>query len=132
MSIKCGICDGVLQDYRGYYICPHCKAMHYVKGIHSNESVAMIKNYLNSVQKEIIKRDDEFYNLEQKYIDGSSLTESERLTRTNLINFHAIRIEIEAFLEQGASLKDDRIRGLLYRLLMLSEWLSATFEISEL
>ena len=66
--------------------------------------------------------------LEQKYINGVLLTAEVLIIRNNLLEFQDIRTELEMYLSNDSgTLNEKHIKSLLYRLLTISEWLSATF-----
>lgn len=128
MEKTCVFCDGVINILNGYFVCDSCKTVYFSKNITDLEKKTLIKNYLSSIQDDLVKHREYLYGLEQKYINGVSLTVEEEIILNNLLEFRDIRIELEMYLSiNSGTLNKKHIKCLLYRLLIISEWLSATF-----
>lgn len=128
MEKTCIYCDGTITDLNGYFVCKTCETVCYSKNISDTEKKLLIKNYLFSIQTALGKHQPLLHELEQKYIDGVSLTSQEQIIRNNLMEFQDIRIELEMYLSNDSgTLNEKHIKSLLYRLLTISEWLSETF-----
>ncbi len=131
MTRSCMECQEELKELKGYYICDRCKIVHFANNTSPNEKEKRIKDYIATIQKAIREKADEYHDLEQRHTVGKILTEDEDIVRKNLWKFNDIRTELELLLNQNDSLKNNRVRELLYRLLMISDWLETTFEVSD-
>lgn len=128
MEKNCIFCDGTITDLNGYVVCDFCKTVCFSKDISDSEKKKLIKNYFIFIQTGLEKHREFLHNLEQKYINGVLLTAKEQMIRNNLLEYQDIRTELEIYLtNDSGTLNKKHIKSLLYRLLKISEWLSATF-----
>lgn len=128
MKNTCIYCDGTITALNGYLVCDSCKTVCFSKDISDSEKKKLIKNYVISIQTGLEKHREFLHELEQKYINGVLLTAEEQMIRNNLLEFQDIRTELEIYLNNDSgTLNKKHIKSLLYRLLVISEWLSATF-----
>lgn len=128
MEKTCIFCDGILSVLNDYFVCDSCKTVCFSQDISDSDKKKLIKNYLISIQTGLEKHREFLYELEQKYINGVLLTEEQQIIRNNLLEFQDIRTELEMYLSNDSgTLNEKHIKSLLYHLLTISEWLSATF-----
>lgn len=128
MEKTCVFCDGIIKVLNGYFVCDSCKTVCFSKNITDSEKKKLIKNYFISIQIGLENHREFLHNLEQKYINGVLLTAKEQKIRNNLLEYQDIRTELEIYLNnESGTLNKKHIKSLLYRLLKISEWLSATF-----
>lgn len=128
MEKTCVFCDGILSVLNDYFVCDSCKTVCFSKDVSDSDKKKLIKNYFISIQGDLEKYSEFLHKLEQKYIDGILLTAEEQMIRNNLLEYNDIRTELEMYLSNNCgTLNKKHIKSLLYRLLTISEWLSATF-----
>ena len=130
MFCECVCSKERLTTKNGYTICEEHKVVHFLGCCSNDEKKKKITDYLNTVQSAVMSRASEYYEIEKKYINKRELSEDEKSIRKHLVKFRDIRIELSVLLNEYDEFNDKRVKHLLYRLLMISEWLNETFEIT--
>lgn len=75
----------------------------------------------------MLEQQNFLHDIEQKYILNKDLTPNEQEIRKNIAEFQAIRLELEMYINNVSQLCEKNERSLLYKLIILSEWLSKYF-----
>ena len=127
MNKTCIYCDGTLPEFNGYIVCDKCKVVLFSNNILDDEKRCLIKDYLTTVRSDLSEKEEFLHAIEQKYIFGETLTKYEETVRNNLMEFNDVFTELDVALKSNDTVNNNHIKGLLYRLLMISEWLSKNF-----
>ena len=75
----------------------------------------------------MLEQKDYLHSIEQRHINGEELTAKELEIRDNISEFQSIRSDLETYIKNDFQLSEKNARHLLYRLLVLSKWLSNYF-----
>ena len=128
MDKPCIYCEGATDEFLNFIVCNSCKTVCFTKNITDEEKTSLIEGYIKSIQCGLLKQQDFLHKIEQKHINGEKLSDKENEIRVNLLEFHNIRMELNIYKTgNGNTLNKKNIKNLLYRLLMISEWLSTNF-----
>lgn len=125
--MKCKFCEKPTVKLGEFQVCNECYTVSFLKEITLVEKKHLILDYLNKFQCKALEQQDFLHDIEQKYILNKDLTPDEQEIRKNMAEFQAIRLELETYIKNGSQLCEKNERNLLYRLLILSEWLSKYF-----
>lgn len=126
--MECKFCGKTAKLFKGIYVCDECRTVAFSKNISPKQKRELIKKYLNNIQKKLKKHQPNLHTIDQKYVLKENLTEIEKEIYENLSEFQSIRVELEMYIKSQSDLCKKREQHLLYRLLVLSEWLSKHFE----
>lgn len=126
--MRCTFCENELSIQSEFYVCNNCHTVCFSKNISLKDKCSLILEYLSDIQEKVIAQQAYLHDIEQKHILGDILTPDEKVIRTNMIEFQDIRLELNTRIKNGSHLNNDIERNLLYRLLILSEWLSEYFK----
>ena len=124
---ECRFCGNPSTKYEGVNVCKDCETVCFFENVSINEKHQKITEYLGEIQSRVLEQQDYFHRIEQKFLSGEILLPLEQEIRTNLLEFQSIRGELEVYIRDGSALNSKNDRQLLYRLLMLSKWLSKYF-----
>ena len=124
---ECRFCGKPSTKHEGVNVCKDCETVCFFENVSINEKHQKITEYLVKTQSQVLEQQNYFHQIEQKYLLGEILLPLEQEIRTNLLEFQSIRGELEVYIRDGAALNSKNERQLLYRLLMLSKWLSKYF-----
>lgn len=125
--MKCKFCEKSTIVSGKFWLCNECHTVSFFKDITLEEKKRLILDYLNNIQCKVLEQQNFLHDIEQKYILNKDLTPNEQEIRKNIVEFQAIRLELEMYINNGSQLCEKNERSLLYRLLILSEWLSKYF-----
>lgn len=125
--MKCKFCEKSTIVSGKFRLCNECHTVSFFKDIKLEEKKRLILDYLNNIQCKVLEQQNFLHDIEQKYILNKDLTPNEQEIRKNIAEFQAIRLELEMYINNGSQLCEKNERSLLYRLLILSEWLSKYF-----
>lgn len=128
MENTCIYCDGEFTNLNGYLVCNTCEIVYFSKNISPKQKRELIKKHLNNIQGKLKKHQTNLHTIDQKYVLKENLTEIEKEIYKNLSEFQSIRVELEMYIKGQSDLCKKQEQHLLYRLLVLSEWLSKHFE----
>lgn len=126
--MRCTFCENELSTQSGFNVCNNCHTVCFSKKSALENKYSLILKYLSDIQEKVIAQQAYLHDIEQKHILGDILTPDEKVIRTNMIEFQNIRLELNTRIEHGSHLNDKTERTLLYRLLILSKWLSEYFK----
>lgn len=121
--MKCKFCEMPTEMVEGVYVCNECCTVSFSKDIGLDQKQQLIMEYLNNIQKQLLEQQDYLHTIEQKHVLGEELFE----IREKITEFQSLRLELEAHIKSNSQLKEKNERNLLYRLLILSKWLSKYF-----
>ena len=127
MNKTCIYCEGALTKFKDYLICDKCKVVLFSKDISDDKKKSLINDYLTIVRADLLRKEELLHDIEQKYTLGETLTNDEKMIRNNLVQLNDIFTELDAAFKSNNTLNNKQIKGLLYRLLMISGWLSKNF-----
>ena len=125
--MKCKFCEKQTVEADGFWVCNECHTVSFLKDITAEERKNFVLDYLKNIQYKVLKQQDFLHAIEQKCILKEKLTPTEQEIRKNIDEFQSIRLELETYINNGSELYQKNERNLLYRLLILSEWLSKYF-----
>ena len=125
--MECKFCGKETKLFKGFYICDECSTVSFSKDIEIKQKQKLITEYLNDIQEKVLEQKDYLHSIEQRHINGEKLTAEELEIRDNIYEFQSIRLDLETYIKNGFNLREKNCRHLLYRLLVLSEWLSNYF-----
>ena len=125
--MKCKFCEKPTIASGEFQLCNECHTVSFSKDITLEEKKYLILDYLNKIQCKVLEQQNFLHDIEQKYILNKALTPDEQEIRKNMAEFQTIRLELEMYINNGSQLCEKNERNLLYRLLILSEWLSKYF-----
>lgn len=125
--MKCKFCEMPTEIVEGVYVCNKCCTVSFSKDIGLDQKQQLIIEYLNNIQKQLLEQQDYLHIIEQKHVLGEELSETEFEIRKKITEFQSVRLELEAYIKSNSQLKEKNERNLLYRLLILSIWLSKYF-----
>lgn len=120
----CRFCGSPVTERGQYYICTNCESVCFTGSVDNKAIKEMITQHLAEVQDMLDKRGHCLHNVAQKSIDGK-LAKSEEEIYTKLSLFTSIRKELSTYLSDDITLSDPHIHQLLYKLLIISEWISS-------
>ena len=125
--MECKFCGKETKLLKGVYVCDECSTVSFSKDIELKQKQKLITEYLNDIQEKVLEQKDYLHSIEQRHINGEKLTAEELEIRDNIYEFQSIRLDLETYIKNGFNLREKTCRNLLYRLLVLSEWLSNYF-----
>lgn len=125
--MECKFCGKEAKLLKGVYVCDECSTVSFSKDIELKQKQKLITEYLNDIQEKVLEQKDYLHSIEQRHINGEKLTAEELEIRDNIYAFQSIRLDLETYIKNGFNLREKNCRHLLYRLLVLSEWLSNYF-----
>lgn len=139
-------CNQELTQEGKYFVCKRCKTVAFIKDSPFEEICISFNQYLDDIQKKISTKQDFLYDLEQRHMLNQELTAEEQEIRDKVTEFQNIYRDLKHETREvcGANIegpcqnpkprfcgKSDsvmtRIEMLLYRLLMISDWLNEKF-----
>lgn len=126
--MNCKFCGKPLVEKREFHVCDECETVGFFKEVALAETRGLISDYLKNIQCKVMEQQDFLHKIEQKYISHKYLTPDEQEIRKNILEFQSIRIELEVHVRNTSLFREKYERNLLYRLLILSEWLSNYFK----
>lgn len=126
--MECKFCGNELEILSGIDVCHNCHTVCFSNDISIEGKHSWVLEYLSNIQEKVVAQQAYLHDIEQKHILGSTLTDDEKVIRTNMIEFQDIHLEFNARIENGSHLNDETERKLLYRLLILSEWFTEYFK----
>ena len=117
----CCFCNKEATLRNGYYVCESCKTVCFLSNNSDKCCRKQIADYLQKMQT-FIERDQELlHDLEQHSMSDKKMSDKELNFLNTIKEFSSIKIDLEFLLENGYSLSEEKIRQLLYKLLLLSE-----------
>ena len=125
--MECKFCGKETKLLKGVYVCYECSTVSFSKDIELKQKQKLITEYLNDIQEKVLEQKDYLHSIEQRHINGEKLTAEELEIRDKIYEFQSIRLDLETYIKNGFNLREKNCRHLLYRLLVLSEWLSNYF-----
>lgn len=125
--MECKFCGKETKLLKGVYVCDECSTVSFSKDIEIKQKQKLITEYLNDIQEKVLEQKGYLHSIEQRHINGEKLTAEELEIRDNIYEFQSIRLDLETYIKNGFNLREKNCRHLLYRLLVLSEWLSNYF-----
>lgn len=125
--MECKFCGKPTEVVDDVNVCNECCTVSFFKDIGLDQKQQLIMEYLNNVQKQLLEQQDYLHAIEQKHILGEKLSATELEIREKMIEFQSVRLELEAYIKINSHLNEKNERNLLYRLLILSKWLSKYF-----
>lgn len=133
MDLRCRFCGSEPTFKTGHFVCENCKTVCFAERPTDEQNYAEqtyreISEYLQTVQKKIEAKKEEYYVIEQKYLLGQPLNNEEEKTRTCLMRFQKLRSDLDLIVSEKFSLSDKRTRQLLYEVLCISDELKAILE----
>lgn len=127
----CMFCNKPAVKLGEYYVCDECQTVCFSKNIPLEEKYYLIRNFLSDIQCGVLKQQDILRDIEQEYISRGELTHEEFEIRNKVAEFQSLRLELEFLINNNSQLCEKSDRNLLYRLLVLSEWLSKNFKMDK-
>lgn len=127
MSDICISCEEKCTAFGNLSLCHNCKIVYYTQNTTNRKE--LILNYLTKVQEKVLEQREDLYRIAQKEILGENFTSEEKVINDNMKEFQIIRKSLNNYLKENISLSTPEIRTLLYRLVMLSDWLATYFEL---
>lgn len=125
--MECKFCGKETKLLKGVYVCDECSTVSFSKDIELKQKQKLITEYLNDIQEKVLEQKDYLHSIEQRHINGEELTAKELEIRDNISEFQSIRSDLETYIKNDFQLSEKNARHLLYRLLVLSKWLSNYF-----
>ncbi len=122
--MECVFCDSPLESIQGYQICRKCQMVVLDNSFKNEEIICRVRTYLIDIQHKLQTKRNDLYRIEQKYISKEELSQDEITIREKLTEFRSLKNELEFLLGNGSQLNKKSERQLLYKLLMLSSWLT--------
>lgn len=123
-NFKCEFCDSPSERYEDIYICKACETVCFFTDCPLDEKHRKVKTYLGEIQSQILEQQEYLHQIEQKRILQVTLSNLEEEICEKMSEFHSICMELEKLIKDGSKLCTKSDRQLLYRLLMMSKWLS--------
>lgn len=127
MNDICISCEEKCTAFGNLSLCHNCKIVCYTQNTTNRKD--LIFNYLTKVQEKVLEEREDLYRIAQKEILGENFTSEEKVINDNIKEFQDIRKSLNTYLKENISLDDSEIRTLLYRLVILSDWLAAYFKL---
>ena len=124
--MECKFCGKATKLLKGIYVCDECCTVSFSKNIELGQKQKLIIEYLNDIQTKVLEQKDYLHLIEQRYILGEELTEELEI-RDKISEFQSIRLDLETYIKNDFQLSEKNGKHLLYRLLILSEWLTKYF-----
>ena len=121
-------CERPADMLDGIYVCHECQTVCFSKDIEPEEKRHLVSTYLNDIQSKVTSQRDYLYDIENKRFQGNELTAAEAEIVENMLEFQMLRKELNEHIKNDSPLYDKHSRKLLYKLLILSNWLSKYFE----
>ena len=128
--MNCKFCGKPTEMVEGIYVCNECCTVSFSKNIKLEQRQKLIEEYLNDIQKKILEQQDYLYTIAKKHNLGEELSVTEFEIFEKLNEFQSVRLDLEIYIKFNSHLNEIDERKLLYRLLVLSKWLSKYFGAS--
>lgn len=125
--MNCKFCERPTEMMEGIYVCNECCTVSFSKNIKLEQKQKLIEEYLNDIQKKILEQQDYLYTIGEKYNLGEKLSVTEFEIFEKLTEFQSVQLDWEIYINSNSHLNEKDERKLLYRLLVLSKWLSKYF-----
>ena len=128
--MNCIFCGKPTEMVEGIYVCNECCTVSFSQKNELEQRQKLVEEYLNNIQKKLLEQQDYLHTIVQKHTSGEELSITEHEIFEKLTEFHSVRLGLEIYINFNSHSNEIDERKLLYRLLVLSKWLSKYFGAS--